>query len=194
MLIKKGLTFWFNSGKAFFLNRKLIALFIFISLSVNGFAPSAAEVSKYSFVMTVAAIMQKTAAHIINKCDISMSDLASSVYFNLSKTLDSTPIRQESDKRSGKKESSAPNGIEGIIIKQSAFNEKINILKDSPLYPGFFDSARFGNQSRDFVNLNNGLFSLIIIIFLLFIAGIVRRKEISGNINKKNMLTKGFSV
>ena len=64
MILKKALSWSFAGRGSFLLNKKLAALLVFISLSVNGFAPSAVEVSRYSLVMVAAAVARAAVTEI----------------------------------------------------------------------------------------------------------------------------------
>jgi hypothetical protein len=196
MSTKKALSFGIKSERGFLFKKKLTAFFIFVSLSVNGFAPSAAEVSKYSLVMMAAAIAQNTAVKIIDKCDMSIGDLASDIYMGLSDVLERTPISSKADEGKDEGEGRAlPVGAEAIITKHRVQNEKVKEEKEKVYYFEAFKGAEFGKRNEESGAGAEVPFGVIVIMFLMFIAAIERRKceNCKDNV-RKNIKGKEISV
>lgn len=179
--------------KTFFSEKKMIVFFIFLSLSINGFAPSVSEVRRHSFIMYAATMTHDIALHMIKKCDFSLSELASSIYLcffeSLGKHTQTCNKHEVGNDTVPLQESATGNGIKLAIL-----NNKIELNKDEnlPLYANISftyksDILYFG-QSYDLI------FYMPILLFLLFIAVMVRRKYIEENmksvINKKYCFNK----
>lgn len=174
MLMRKMLSFVFFSVKAFSAKKKLISLFIFLSLSVNGFAPSAAEAGKYSFVMVAVSAAKGTAVKIFKECDASLTDIAEKFCSIL---LKNTPLKPPETDSKRQKRQPAKEASDVYIGEKKYKIEKI--LKDEKDFYCFGDEI-FGDELKE----NGLLFAkgisgwLIILMFLLFISAIRRRKGI----------------
>ncbi|MCL2145054.1 MAG: hypothetical protein FWH43_06160 [Endomicrobia bacterium] len=194
MFLRKAPSFRTFFGKGFLFNKKLMALFIFISLSVNGYAPSAAEVSKYSFVMAVITVTQKVAVQIIEKCDLSIADLSSSICQGFFRILDKTPINQKGHENEQGEENSPIGNVEGIIIKQAIFNEKVKVSKESVVFLNLANGISFEKTGINFTNAGNAFLYGIVLLFLIFIAAILQRKKLNEIENKINIYRKAIPV
>ncbi len=177
MLMRKMLSFVFFSVKAFSAKKKLISLFIFLSLSVNGFAPSAAEAGKYSFVMVAVSAAKGTVVKIFKECDASLKDVAEKFYSILFNSLKNTPLKPLETDSKRQKRQPAKEASDVYIGEKKYKIEKI--LKDEKDFYYFGDKI-FGDELKE----NGLLFAkgisgwLIILMFLLFISAIRRRKGI----------------
>ena len=197
MILKKALSWSFAGRGSFLLNKKLAALLVFISLSVNGFAPSAVEVSRYSLVMVAAAVARAAVTDVFKKCDKSLVFLSESFYRKFFDVLRETPLKTlETSAQSKAAESSAPSGAGKISIKQAALNEKIEIAKEngwkySFVSGAFCDKAPPARMSDVGYAFSGGG---IIILFLLFILCVIRRKDSHEDIIIINGIIKRFSV
>jgi len=194
MFSRKALSNGLFSRRGFLFNKKLMAFFIFASLSINGFTPSAMEVSKYSFVMTVYSITQNIAMQIFEKCDIAIADLASDVYFDFFSDFERKSGERNNGKSAEKKRDFPKNGVEGIEIKQIIFNKKIEVFKDKNILLCVRDIVLYEEQAVNFIKSNNIFSSGIIIMFLIFIAAILQRKKLNNTVNKINIYRKAISV
>lgn len=161
----------------FFLRKKLAVFFIFASLLINGFAPSAAEVSKYSFVMVAVSAAKGTVVKIFKECDASLKDVAEKFYSILFNSLKNTPLKPlETDSK--RQERQAAKEVSGVYIGEKKYKIE-KILKDEKDFYCFGDEI-FGDKLQE----NGLLFAkgisgwLIILMFLLFISAIRRRKGI----------------
>jgi hypothetical protein len=184
---KKTLIFGLCFRKAFFIRKKLTALFIFLTFSINGFAPSAAEVGKYSFIMTAVTVTKNLASQVFKKYDESLTMIAGSVFSNVKNSLKNTPLNRSADKAAGgecpDEESNAANDA---YLTHSAANEKM---------PALCCDSFGGSRNLIFLSktcIANSALCAIIILFLLFIAAILRRKDICGGMFNINILKKGF--
>lgn len=194
MTFKKALLFGVISVKGFLCNKKLIAFFIFLSLSVNGFAPSAAEINKYSFVMVAFKVAQNAVVQIFEKCNLSLDSMANEFYSNVSSALAGTPLDKQSAKQENKGNTPVSAGT-SINISQIIFNEKVKILKDGDSFFAYHGNSVINKAERTYGKALDFALMGIVLLFLMFIAGIVRRKEIDGNIIKNiKILKKEFSV
>jgi hypothetical protein len=169
MILKKLLSLWLYLKKNFFLNKKVLAFLIFMSLSVNGFAPSAAEAGKYSFVMVAATSAKNAVMQIFGKYDASLITVASNFYFNIFNFLESAPISQSEDNQENENNTIPP---EGVYIEQTVYKEK-DKAEASYLPNGIVSNFSQVQTEREMFFR----FSGIIILFLVFIAVILRRKE-----------------
>ena len=180
-------------GKSFFLKKKLAAVIIFISLSVNGYAHSALEVSKYSLMMLAVTVVKGTVTEVFKKCDESLGLIAKGLYGDIIKVVKGTPFSREGEEKKGEEEGREGKGIK---VKQVVYNQKeeIRILKEGVyklVGSGGIEGVEvkgWGEQTRMKEN------KWVLIIFLIFIAVIVRRKGISEEINRENKKGKEISV
>ena len=192
MFLKKALSFWSFYGKGFLLNKKLVVFFVFMSLSVNGFAPSAAEVSRYSFIMAAATVAKDVIAQVFKTCDSSLSYIAGGFSSNMFDSLESTPINKSNDNtKSEDKECERRSTADEFyvtqpVVYQEVLEESSNYCPLSNIIPA---SSVFDTKP-----VPGFLFAGIIILFLIFISAIKRRKGIDGNIIKVNALRKIISV
>lgn len=197
MRLKKSLLSRVLQTESFLINKKLASFLVLISLSVNGFAPSAAEVSKYSFVMLAAAVAHSAVTDVFKKCDKSLVFLSESFYLKIFKVLQNTPLKMsEISEESKDSDSSAPARAAEITVKQAALNEKIKIAKENGckylfMSGAFCDKAPPARMSDVGYAFSGGG---IIILFLLFILCVIRRKDSHEDIIIINGIIKRFSV
>ena len=197
MRLKKSLLSRVLQTERFLINKKLASFLVLISLSVNGFAPSAAEVSKYSFVMLAAAVAHSAVTDIFKKCDKSLVSVSESFYLKIFKVLQNTPLKMsEISEESKDSDSSAPARAAEITVKQAALNEKIKIAKENGckylfMSAVFYDKAPPARMSAGVFAFSEGV---IIILFLLFILCVIRRKDSHEDIIIINGTIKRFSV
>ncbi|MCL2145530.1 MAG: hypothetical protein FWH43_08590 [Endomicrobia bacterium] len=174
-------------------NKKLMALFIFISLSINGFTPSAAEVSRYSFVMVAATIAKSAVVEVFKKYDISLTNMAGNFYINLFSSLERTPMNQPKDGGADKKESSRTgNSADDFYVSQSVFHKKnLEYNIDYCYLSNYTISEKLiiGREVKNSIVLCS-----IIMLFLIFIAAILQRKKLNDTVNKINIYRKAISV
>jgi len=181
------------SGRGFLFNKKLAVFFIFISLSINGFTPSAAEVSRYSFVMVAATIAKSAVVEIFKKCDATLTNMAGNFYINLFSSLERTPMNQPKDGGANKEESSKSGGAAGnFYVTHTAFCKK-NLeynIDHCYLSSGIIsEKLIIGSEVKSRIVLCS-----IIILFLIFIAAILQRKKLNEIINKINICRKAIPV
>lgn len=197
MALKKSLLPGILQTGSFLLNKKLAALLVFVSLSINGFAPSAVEVSRYSLVMVAATVARTAVTDVFKKCDKSLVFLSESFYRKFFNVLRDTPLKTlETSAQSKAAKSSAPSGAGEISIKPAALNEKIEIAKEngwkySFVSGAFCDKAPPARMSAVGCDFSGGV---IIILFLLFILCVIRRKDSHEDIIIINGIIKRFSV
>lgn len=197
MRLKKSLLSRVLQTESFLINKKLASFLVLISLSVNGFAPSTVEVSRYSLVMVAATVARTAVIDIFKKCDKSLVFLSESFYRKFFNVLRDTPLKTlETSAQSKAAESSAPSGAGEISIKQAALNEKIEIAKEngwkySFMSAVFYDKAPPARMSAGVFAFSGGV---IIILFLLFILRVIRRKDSHEDIIIINGIIKRFSV
>jgi len=172
------------SGRGFLFNKKLIAFFILISLSVNGFAPGVASASRYSFVMTAAMIAKNAAVQLFKNCNAPLTEITEKFHINLFNSLDNTPINRSKDD-AGKKEEASKNPCSavGFYMIHKTFNKKPLEAQDNDNYhylSGNFipDKLVIDSEAKKSFALSG-----IIILFLMFIAAILRRKGLDEYIN-----------
>ena len=179
MFLRKALSIGVFSARGFLLNKKLVAFFIFISLSINGFAPSAAEASRYSFVMAAAMVAKNAAVQIFKQCSAPLTKITGNFQNDFFNSLDSTPINRSKDEEGKKEETSKnPCGASGFYMSQEALNKKPLEDKDDSHYlsGGIIpDKLVIDPEGKRSFALNG-----IIILFLMFIAAILRRKGLEG--------------
>lgn len=191
---KKASSLCFLFKPSFLFPKKLVVFFIILSLSVNGFAPSAQEVSKYSFVMVAITVVKSAAVQVFKKYDASLSAIAGDFYYSMFGTFEGTPLKPSGDKPVNNENSSDDYcTINDLYIKQATINEKT--FKDDP---NFHYALKNSLHSRTIFQKSDpfGFTAFVVIVlFLLFIAVILRRKDIEGeNIININILKKEFSV
>ena len=193
MILRKAPSFRMFSRRGFLFNKKLMALFIFASLSINGFTPSAAEVSRYSFVMVAATVAKSAVVQALKRCDISLTDISGKFYTNLFRSLEKTPINQSKDDGADKKGSSKTRGGAGdFYVSQSVFCKK-NLEKDIN-YCYLSSGIVSGKLIIDHESKNSMFSSGIILLFLIFIVAILQRKKLNDDVNKINIYKKGIPV
>jgi hypothetical protein len=165
------------SGKSFLNKKRLVAVLIFISLSVNGYALSALEVSKYSLVMLVATVVKGTVTEVFERCDKSLALIANGFCGNMKEVVKDTPFSKEGkEERCGEEEG---RGDVGIGVKGVIFNpkEKVSVIKEVyGLLPGRDIDGEKLKEVKEQRSVKTGIY--VIIAFLMFIVGILRRKEL----------------
>ncbi len=197
MRLKKSLLSRVLQTESFLINKKLASFLVLISLSVNGFAPSTVEVSRYSLVMVAATVARTAVIDIFKKCDKSLVFLSESFYRKFFNVLRDTPLKTlETSAQSKAAESSAPARAAEITVKQAALNEKIKIAKENGckylfMSAVFYDKAPPARMSAGVFAFSGGV---IIILFLLFILCVIRRKDSHEDIIIINGIIKRFSV
>ena len=185
MISRKAPSLWAFSARGFLSNKKLMAFFIFISLSINGFTPSAAEVSRYSFVMVAATVAKSAVVEIFKKCDVSLTNMAGGFYIDLFSSLESTPMDQSKAGGANKEGSSKNHGTAGdFYVNQTAFCKKN--LEDNIGYCYLSSGIISDKLIIDPGTKKSIALCGIIILFLMFIAAILRRKGLDGYIVIKN--------
>jgi hypothetical protein len=163
------------------LRKRLLALFVFICMSVNGFAPSAAQVSKHSLVMVLATAGQNCVVSLFSKCNESLVSITNKVSeylrdFLYKNAVDSSMGEKKQDNSSDDNASSDNT----IVIKAAAIGEYRKIIagvKDTIYNVIVYSGKLFELYSNFKIPDDVGGAVPITVLFLTFIAGIRQRKS-----------------
>jgi hypothetical protein len=180
-----------------FFRKKVMVFLLLACMMINGFVPSTLEISKYSLVMIVAVATQNAVTQIFVKCNDSIAGISDatrkricSILFDTGKETPVSPSEKEGTRNTN---NNANNDT--AIISQSTAQEKRKMILD------------FNGSLQNFSVFTVEMFKLYenrktpdkncctALLFLIFIAAVVRRKDISENeINKINIWKKQISA
>jgi len=170
--------------KLFFFRKKMIAVFIFTAMSVNGFTPSTMELGKFSFVLVLAAATHNAAVTVLSKCRDSLTMMSNSLSGNIFKYIfkfESTENTPVSTKDNAKKKN--PTGDYAVIILQKTLDKKrVNQQRGSGAAGAAYDfSSNYVANAFLFSygKLYGGGGGLILLLFLIFIYAVRHRKDLS---------------
>lgn len=170
-------------GKLFFLRKKMIAVFIFAAMSVNGFAPSTMELGKFSFVLVLAAASHNAAVTVLSKCRDSLTVMSNSLSGNIFKHIfkfESTQNTPVSKKDNAQKKNSS--GDYAVIILQKTLDKK-RVSQQRGL-GGAYAAYDFSSNyiANVFLFSDGKLYGggvPILLLFLIFIYAVRHRKGLS---------------
>jgi hypothetical protein len=182
MINKKEKTTVISETKASVNRKKLCVLFIFICMLINGFAFSTVEIGRYSLFMITITATQNVVSEMIGKCNESLSEVTNMVYEYLRGILigNEGQRNMEGDEgKGGDREGKGEKGgdwTSGIMVK-SLEKEIKSIIKDGEKAVGASVAGEsFGWVTEGRYAAKEAGVNIILIMFIIFIAGIMRRK------------------
>jgi hypothetical protein len=146
---------------------------------VNGFASSTVEIGRNSLFMITIAATQNVVSGVIGKCNKSLAEVTNSVYMYVKKMLfRDMEERGMSDIGKEKEDRGEERGAErslGIIVNSGDKGIK-SIIKDGEKAAGLKMAAAPDIMEERRYAYEGAGSDIVLIIFIMFIAGIRRRK------------------
>lgn len=179
MFNKQKLSLFPVNGKVSLFKKKLAAVFIFACMSVNGFAPSTIEISRYSLVMVMAVVTQNVVSEVFSRYNDSLIFVSNKVTHEIMEFLDAEPLTEftiQQDKGNRKDKTS---NNETLVIKQAIVEErkvKENIKSNASVF--FVQTVKLFNLYHSYkIPDRGGGTAVFILLFILLMIKIVRKKE-----------------
>ena len=164
-----------HRGESALFKKRCVAFFIFSCMLINGFV-SNASVNRYSFTMMLVSISKNASIQLLNKCSGSMRDISSKVCIDIMNMILPSKGKAEAadnSKEENKRENGAGSDYAVIVSntykRVQAYDSGDKFLYSASLYKTIFNGY-------DRYVFYEGAGKLIMILFLIFIASIVRRK------------------
>jgi|GEM_PF-2309665 len=165
--------------------RKTVAFFVFLAMSVNGFAPSTMELGKFNFVLVLAAVTHNAVVTVLSKCRDSLTVMSNSLSSGVCGLL--FDAKSTANPAGGKKEKDAKRSTAGdyavVQLQKTSYKKRIGYLSgfagiaaDSKAEYGFINGFSF----IDVKSRSSGF--VILLLFLAFICAIRQRKGLSDTI------------
>jgi hypothetical protein len=164
----------------FSFKKKLIALFIFLAMSINGYGISAGDIGKYSLVMVAVTAAQGMLTQAVSKCNDSLAIISNKVSVYLSNFLfnsgDDAGLSGNKKSNGGKSSDSAEASKKGITVKETKRQTFDGVDKDSNIW-------RMSAYGENILQSAPGFWEGIVLIsFIMFIIGIRQRKGLGEGI------------
>lgn len=180
MFKENTLSFRTAKTKLSSIKKKAAVFFIFMCMSINGFVPSTVEISRYSLVMIAAVTAQNMAVSLLQKCNAPLEVIASKVCTELREFLfgfsgqgiaseksSGTVPEDTSDNHTATVSQATISEVRRLIldIDENLSNKYIYVTKNLFM---LYQSIKIPDE---------GLSSVLILSFIMFIVGIRQRKS-----------------
>lgn len=197
MFIKRLLPFLKSHKRLYPFKKKLAAFFVFACMSVNGFIPGSVEISKYSFVMVMAAVTQNAVSEVFKKCGSSLILISNKVSFEALRLLSDGRLAEKTLNKDAEDEKNNTADDKALVIKHEILKEPRKIKEDvkGDIAAAFFVlCAKLYSLYRNYKIPDGKGGGVFILMVLLLIISIVRKKEYEDNIVQRFNIFKKTGV
>lgn len=190
MLKDKGHSFSMNCGQSSFLKKKLCALSIFMCMLINGFALSTTEAGRHSLFIIAAAATQNVLSAVIGRCNESLAEVSNKLYLYIGgiifESAENRGLTSSGKTGDEGKETGNASNASAVINKTPVKELKRVVNKDGEKADDVIGCGKRGFSEimrlQKFTNEKN-CGDIKLILFLIFIAAIMRRKGGAGYIS-----------
>lgn len=189
MLKDKGHFFSMNCGQSSFLKKKLCALSIFMCMLINGFALSTTEAGRHSLFIIAAAATQNVLSAVIGRCNESLAEVSNKLYLYIGgiifESAENRGLTSSGKTGDEGKETGNASNASAVINKTPVKELKRVVNKDGEKADDVIGCGKrgFSEIMRSHKLARGDCGDIKLILFLIFIAAIMRRKGGAGYIS-----------